>query len=347
MFDIHAYGRSVDQPPGMAAEFREAYESISVLGVQVPWVIGETLYNDSSNGSDLETAIPQFHQRIYSLSQWWTKRAGNICPDYPDPDQYPPGAAANYTNTLGNALNVPLPSYVVGDVYPKGSDYAPYFGNGVSDVNDAIQVLYTIDHVPGYPQPGPCSDRFDAMDAYPMDTSAIRGGDGVLDVNDAIVVLYRVDDVPGYGTPPTRPAKYYCTSSGAADKTPMIATAGTVTLGSPQATTISTEQVPVYLEAQADIIRAALTFGTGDGKSPLHFVSAGLLPTFARDSDRGVVVAAWLQNGVSVGAGGRLLLGYVTGPTGFSGALRLYGASAASLDSGSPVRLVVGTASPK
>jgi hypothetical protein len=42
---------------------------------------------------------------------------------------------------------------------------------------------------------------------------------------------------------------------------------------------------------------------------------------------------------VSVPAGGRLLLGYVTGPAGMSANLKVYGVSASGLDDGRYVRL--------
>jgi hypothetical protein len=79
----------------------------------------------------------------------------------------------------------------------------------------------------------------------------------------------------------------------------------------------------VYLEARQDLVRVAVTFGLGDQQSQLRFVPAvETPPSLAQDGQLGVVAAAWLE-GVSVRAGERLLLGYVTGPVGMWANLRV------------------------
>jgi hypothetical protein len=104
------------------------------------------------------------------------------------------------------------------------------------------------------------------------------------------------------------------------------------------------ERLPIYLESDQDLVRIAVTFGLGDQRSELRFVStAEMPPSLAQDSQLGVVAAAWLD-GVNVRAGERLLLGYVVGPPGSLANLRVYGASASGLDDNHEVRLVAPTA---
>ena len=131
---------------------------MALLGITAPWIIGETLYNDPPNGSGFTSGVQQpiqstacnvsqsCYQRIYTLDQWWTKRAGNTCPNYPDPDQDPPAVASNYLSTLGE---VALPTYLVGDIYPDPNYYAPYFGDGHVNLNDVDLLLMVQTGAPG------------------------------------------------------------------------------------------------------------------------------------------------------------------------------------------------------
>ena len=97
----------------------------------------------------------------------------------------------------------------------------------------------------------------------------------------------------------------------------------------------------MYLEARQDLVRVAVTFGLGDQQSQLRFVpTAETPPSLVQEGQLGAVAAAWL-NGVTVRAGERLLLGYVTGPVGMSANLRVYGVSASGLDDNREVRLDV------
>ncbi len=232
--------------------------------------------------------------------------------------------------------------YTVGDVYPIGRDDAPNFGNGVLDILDLIQELFAVNSIPGY-RPAACSDRFDAMDPYPPDSASSRGGDGILDVRDLILELFRVNNLD-----PARPVRTsrggVCASSGTAGTTeldaarrggatPAIRTAaGAVGLGPLERQADGGERAPVYLSAAEELTRVAVTFGLGDRQSKLKFTAAdGLAPSLVEDSRRGVVAAAWLE-GVSVPAGGRLLLGYVSGPAGALAKVQFYGVSASGLD---------------
>ncbi len=242
-------------------------------------------------------------------------------------------------------------AYTVGDVYPYASDSASNFGDAALDIRDLIQELFAVNSIPGY-RPSACSDRFDAMDLYPPDTGTARGGDGSLDIRDLILELFRVNNLD-----PARPVRAsrggVCTSSGTAGATEMdaarggvglaparrLASSGTLALGAAERMADGTVRASVYLEAAEDLSRIAVTFGLGDQRSRLRFAAApDLQPSLVQDGQLGVVAAAWLE-GVSVPAGERLLLGYVTGPAGALESVQVYGISASGLDDNREVRL--------
>jgi hypothetical protein len=243
------------------------------------------------------------------------------------------------------------PTYLVGDVAPYTSDTAPNFGDGVLNILDIIQELFAVNNVSGY-VPAPCSDRFDSMDTFPVDTATTRGGDGVLDIRDLIVELFRADNLDA--SRPVRTSRGGVCAGGssgnsispaevsrrsASPRRPQGAAQGALAPGLPEPYGAAEVRVPVYLEAKQDLVRIALTFALGDQQSPLRFVAApGPPASVVQDSQPGVVVAAWL-NGVSVRAGERLLLGYVTAPAGALTNLKVYGISASGLDDNREVRL--------
>jgi hypothetical protein len=245
---------------------------------------------------------------------------------------YPPKALA-----VANAA----PNYLVGDAYPYTSNTAPNFGDWMLNIQDLIQELFAVNNLPGSVPPA-CSDRFDALDLYPVDSGTRRGGDGVLDIRDLIVELFRVNNLD-----PSRPVRASlggaCASgagSDAADPTeaarkggtspvPQASAQGALVLGDPEKSGEAEERVPVYLEAKQDLLRAPVTFALGDQRSQLRFVASPRTPpSLAYDGQLGVVAAAWLD-GVTGRAGERLLLGYVVGPAGVSAGLRIYGMSVA------------------
>jgi hypothetical protein len=248
-------------------------------------------------------------------------------------------AGANGAITLAH-------SYLVGDVAPYTSDWAPNFGDGTLNILDLVQELFAVNSVPGF-RPAACSDRFDAMDGFPLD-GATRGGDGALDIRDLIEELFRVNNLDT-----SRPMRTSlggalpwaaCTSSAssiapaevsrnsAAPPRVRAAAQGALVLGNPERAGAGTERVPVYLEASRDLVRVAVTFALGDQQSQLRFVPTAETPaSLAQDSQTGVVAVAWLS-GVSVPAGQRLLLGYVEGSAGAAANLEVYGISASGLD---------------
>jgi hypothetical protein len=86
-------------------------------------------------------------------------------------------------------------------------------------------------------------------------------------------------------------------------------------------------------------VRVAVTFALGDQQSHLSFVpTAEAPPSLVQDGQAGIVAAAWLE-GVSINAGGRLLLGHVAGPAGVLANLTVYGVSASGLDDNRDLRL--------
>ncbi len=102
-----------------------------------------------------------------------------------------PGGALNSTSISlspgpNGTLTVAILTYLVGDVFPFTGDTAPAFGDGVLNTLDLITQLRAVAGQPGQ-RPPSCSDRYDAMDTYPLDGSndpnilaGRPGGDGDL-----------------------------------------------------------------------------------------------------------------------------------------------------------------------
>jgi len=92
-------------------------------------------------------------------------------------------------------------TYLAGDVFPASGDSAGTFGDGTLNTLDILAMLRAITGVAGSAPPA-CSDLFDAMDVFPVDTVTKRGGDGILNTLDLLALLKRVA-----GTDPTRPTR--------------------------------------------------------------------------------------------------------------------------------------------
>ena len=281
----------------------------------------------------------------------------------------PSGAVAGQTYTVAitgfsagtGSSNTPIPvsagqsvaltvalTYMVDDIYPYTSDTAPNFGSGSLNINDLIDVLFTVTSVPGY-APAACSDRFDAMDSFPADTATTRGGDGVLDIRDLITVMFRVNNLD-----PARPLRTslggVCAGTQSKKSTAAIGRAsgaaigqtgalGALTLGTAEKLTATEDRIPLYLEATSDLDRIAVAFALGDRQSQFTFVATpDAAPSLAEDRQPGVVALAWLE-GLSLQAGEQRLLGYVNGPSGSFANVRVYGLSASRLSDNSDVRL--------
>ena len=74
------------------------------------------------------------------------------------------------------------------------------FGDDALNNLDLIDALRAVPNVPGF-RPLDCSDRYDAMDSFPEDTTT-RGGDGLLNNLDLIQTLLRVTNID-----PSRPQR--------------------------------------------------------------------------------------------------------------------------------------------
>jgi uncharacterized repeat protein (TIGR01451 family) len=267
--------------------------------------------------------------------------------------------------TTGGSAQTPVPvsvganrtiavslTYLAGDVAPYNSDTVGNFGDGILEIRDLIQELFAVDNIPGF-KPSACSDRYDAMDLYPVDTPTARGGDGLLDIRDLILELFRVNNLD-MARPVRASRGGACagssSSSGNAEETsgldavprPQPDADGALFLGDPESTGAGTARVPVYLSASRNLANLALTFAAGDMQSQLRFVSVPTaLPALVQDSQPGVAAVVW-QGGITVAAGDRFLLGYVTGPSDALRSLRLFGASASSWNDDRAVRLSAG-----
>jgi hypothetical protein len=228
--------------------------------------------------------------------------------------------------------------YLVGDVYPYTADTVGHFGTGALSVLDVVQVLFTSVNLQA--PPTACSDRFDAMDSYPADTATTRGGDGKLNVLDVVQTLFRSVNLDKT-TPERTSLGGVCATSQKTQSNlrtdlsiarPPVENYGTLQFGPPEPAG-GGQRVPVSLLVTRDVPRMALTLGVGDQQSQLHFVSAGVAPSLAQDSQVGVLALGWLD-GLNVRAGESLLLGYVTGPAGYAANLKVFGVSAAGLNGG-------------
>jgi len=247
------------------------------------------------------------------------------------------GIAGSIDPGRGSVLNL-YPTYMVGDIFPLASNAAPAFGDKSYDVRDLVQELLA---VTGLSVPACGTDRFDAMDIFPTD-STTRGGDGKLDVRDLTAELLLET-----GLNPVRPVRDSLNGTcitapfTAGDSFHPITQArvrqqppreGTLSFGTPESLGSNQVRVPVYLQGGRDLARAVLAIGVGDRQSQLQFQPApGIAPSVQEDGQVGAVAAAWLK-GLDVRAGQQLLLGYVVGPAGFAPNLKVFGLSASSLD---------------
>jgi len=226
--------------------------------------------------------------------------------------------------------------YVVGDSAPGASDGVGGFGDGVLDNLDLISALRAITWVVGF-RPPDCSDRFDAMDAYPTDAEVLRGGDAILDNLDLVASLRRVTNADT--SRPTRTSLGCLTRAPgmAAMRRPSLGQAGNLRLDFGEARAEAGRAlVPVYLTAAArlDLMGLSLALGLpGGGGAPLVWLAgeAGA-PTLTDNGLPGTLALSWL-GGLRLQAGQRVLLGYAEVPGGApAGALQFIGAIANSAD---------------
>jgi YVTN family beta-propeller protein len=266
----------------------------------------------------------------------------------------PPGGGTSSPLTF--TVTAPV-TYLVGDVFPLASLAGDLDGDGdtldVGEFGDEglniVDLIHALRAVTGIVVPPACSDRFDAMDAYPVDTETTRGGDTRLSILDLIITLRRVT-----GVDINRPRRYsrnlVCPASaglvamravpesgvpgasapdsGAPDSGGSEGQAARVELGAVVKDELGRVRIPLYLVARSDamLAGAALAVGLeGESRTRLRFVpnDAFQAPSLVDDGVPGVLALAWLE-GFRIAAGQRVLLGWVeaaaTHPV-----LRIYG----------------------
>ncbi|MCX6619389.1 MAG: LamG domain-containing protein, partial [Acidobacteria bacterium] len=240
-------------------------------------------------------------------------------------------------NTAGASTSLSGWVYVVGDSAPGAGDGMGGFGDGMLDNLDLIGTLRAVTWVPGF-RPPDCSDRFDAIDAYPTDTEVLRGGDGILDNLDLLASLRRVTNAD-----PSRPTR---TTLGCptrapgvvAMRRPALGPAGNLRLEFGEARADAGRGVvPIYLvgAARLELIGLSLALGLPGGGAPLAWLAgeAGA-PTLTDNGLPGTLALSWL-GGLRLQAGQRVLLGYaeITGASADAARLlRFFGAIANAAD---------------
>ena len=242
-------------------------------------------------------------------------------------------AGPNSTLLLSN-------SYLVGDSFPLLTDLdsdgffndAGEFGDGLLQTLDLIFTLRQVVSIPGFTAPT-CSDRFDAMDSYPMDAPGTRGGDGVVDNLDLIATLRRVTNVDT-----SRPARgtrgLVCSSSSMAPASvekPAGVAVAQLEMGPAQ----EDGRIPVFLRNSNSLTLTALSLSIGGAGQKLTFVGVdGAKPTLNDNGATGFLAVAWLDGFYA--PAGRTLIGYVEGVNGAP--IQFYGVRANTRD-GHAVRI--------
>jgi YVTN family beta-propeller protein len=229
------------------------------------------------------------------------------------------GADAALNNVLNSAA-VPLaagpngaititPAYMIGDSFPHTADTVGSFGDGALNTLDLVEALRAVTNIS---RPVACSDRYDAMDAFPVDTSTARGGDGVLSTLDLVTTLKRVVSLDT--SRPLRIARGQPCQEMQADRR-HVEPVGPV---GPVAGTIQVEGNAIYLAASVNLNLAdlnltglALSLNLEEGRQG-NFTRGDIAPSLVDVGLPGKVALAWLD-GVKLTAGQRLLLGYVDG----------------------------------
>ncbi len=256
------------------------------------------------------------------------------------------GAQANKQTTivpltLGVDTTITITSsYLVGDSSPATGTGIGTFGNSSIDNFDLIDVLRAVTNLPGFLPPA-CSDRFDAMDSFPVDTVSARGGDGSLNNLDILASLARVTNVDT--SRPQRPPRGLACSSaepvesrvreGGPDSRAPKEPEGQILFGSPRRSSEGVVIVPAFLRAGAALGLSGLSFSLGiTGSSlPLNFEAGELgAPTLVDRAVPGMMAMAWLE-GLEIEPGRQVLLGYVEVPSSdlsVAASLRVFGVSA-------------------
>jgi sugar lactone lactonase YvrE len=244
-------------------------------------------------------------------------------------------------DTSNNAIRLLSPqlTYLVGDAYPFTADTAGNFGQGSLNTLSLITTLRAVTNLPGF-LPATCSDRFDAMDSYPVDTATTRGGDGLLNTLDLIETLRRVTNIDT--SRPTRTPRGLTCSTGASVQSRAAASVpeGGLLFGTPVANGGGGWRVPILLRANADLDLQGFSFSAGyDSVSPgtqLNFVAVGQQPGIVDHGVAGAIAIAWLEGWHA--KAGQVVVGYLDTSISVN-SLRLYGVSANAVNGGREVSI--------
>jgi len=213
---------------------------------------------------------------------------------------------------------------------------------------DLIYALRAVTTVPGF-TPATCSDRFDAMDSFPIDTDTVRGGDGLLNNLDLIRSLRRVTNIDtsrpvrmSRGANCTVSSSQFAVQSGRADESASNGPpAGILEFGAAESG-LDGVRVLVYLRAtdQINLSSLSLSLGIEGLEERLRFTSVdSLRPALVDDMLLGILALSWLSE-INVPSAQTALLGYVelSASSGAPNSLRVFGLEANAAD-GSAVPL--------
>jgi probable HAF family extracellular repeat protein len=262
-------------------------------------------------------------------------------------------AASNYTiNFVQGTLTVSAITYLVGDAYPFTADIAGDFGQGSLNTLSLITTLRAVTNLAGF-LPAACSDRFDAMDSYPLDGSGNPtilagrpGGDGLLNTLDLIETLKRVTNIDN--SRPTRtPRGITCANGAASVQSRRVAATSpeaSLEFGTPVRNNSGGWRMPVLLRANVNLDLQGFSFSAGDDNghdsvSPgvqLNFVSAGQQPGIVDRGVPGQIAIVWLEGWQA--KAGEVIVGYLETSLP-ADSLRLHGVSANAVGSGREVSI--------
>jgi hypothetical protein len=240
--------------------------------------------------------------------------------------------------SLATSPVVSSATYLVSDVFPYTGDSIGNFGDGLINTLDLITVLRAVTNIGAVP--ATCSDRFDAMDSFPLDTATTRGGDGVLNTLDLVETLKRATNIDT--SRPTRASRgLVCPSASPQSLRPR--SRATAAEGALEFDVLEPNDRPlrtaIYLRAYIAMNLVGLSFSVGCDHCQLNYVAgSGKAPSLVDRALPAQVAVAWL-NGFSAEAGDRVLLGYLE--TNAPASLRFFGASANATSGGRAVRLAL------
>ncbi len=210
------------------------------------------------------------------------------------------GSAAVPLTAGADATLTLVVGYLVGDSYPHTADSVGSFGDGLLNTLDLIDALRAVTNIS---TPAICSDRFDDLDSYPVDTVTARGGDGFVNTLDLIETLRRVTDID-MSRPARTPRGLTCSQM-----EPDSRRARPI---EPAEGTIEVHGNAIYLLAHRDLNLAglALSLILQDGQQG-NFTPGDIPASIVDVGQPGKIAMAWL-NGVKLASSQRVLLAPLT-----------------------------------